>query len=269
MKLIILPLFFLIGCGINTKTNSSKIDKLAEAYSYKLDEFDIISSSQEAKWPSDYDCDAALWAGLAARAGTATDIKAALDGSGRTTRKPNKDCIVPSESASSTSNDMILGIITGLYYKKDLASLELIFHYGLVNNWVMGYPASMAARVVLKPNNIALLARAIKQLGGHDHQERFIPLSYLPLKDSDYPTHLQFISIALARDTGETNYLTEQTVQATCENNDQDALAAAICGDEAKAVDLLLGDYQYPSYVRGSTNYPLVHWLLVAKLILE
>jgi hypothetical protein len=269
MKILILPLLFLISCGIKPKTESTKLDKLEQAYSYKLDEFDIISTSQTAKWPSDYDCDAALWAGLAARAGTATNIKAALDGSGRTTRKPNKDCIIPSESASTTSNDMILGIITGLYYKKDLASLEAIFHYGLVNNWVMGSPASMVARVVLKPNNIALLARAIYQLGGHDHQERFIPLSYLPLKDSDYPTHLQFISIALARDTGAANYLAEQAVQETCKNNDQDALAAAICGDEAKAVDLLLGDYQYPAYVRGSENYKLVHWLLVAKLILE
>jgi hypothetical protein len=269
MKILILPLLFLISCGIKPKTESNKIDKLAEQYSYKLDEFDIISSTKEAKWPSDYDCDAALWAGLAARAGAKTNINAAITYEGRTTRKPNKDCLVPSESASTTSNDMILGIITGLYYKKDLASLELIFHYGLVNNWVMGSPANMVARVVLKPNNIALLARAIKQLGGHDHQERLIPLSYLPLKDSDYPTHLQFISIALARDTGEVNYLAEQVVQETCKSNDQDALAAAICGDEAKAVELLLGDYSYPAYVRGSENYKLVHWLLVAKLILE
>jgi hypothetical protein len=164
---------------------------------------------------------------------------------------------------------MILGVISGLHAQGNLPALQAIFQYGKANSWVMGYPAYMVGRVILKPNNIALLARAIKQLGGPEYPERLIPLIYAPLQDSDYPTHLQLVSVILAKDLGEANIVNEQIVQETCDYNTGDALAMAVCGRHNEAADLLLGEYEYPAYVRGSEAYNRVHWLLAAKVVLE
>jgi hypothetical protein len=262
MRLLFL-LVLLSSCGIPNK-KSNEIERLQLAYDNQRMDF-----SSTAGWPSDVDNDGSLWAGLAARAGLSVNVAAAVQANGRVTRRPFKDSIIPDESASSISNDMILGVIAGLLYQKEAKVLESVFNYGKVNSWVMGYPVYMAGRVVLKPNNIALLARSIDHLGGPAYQERLIPLIYVPLQDSDYPTHLQLISFLVARDVGEANYINELIVQETCNYNQDDALAMAVCGRHDRATDLLLGDYQYPSYVRGSGNYQRVHWLLAAKVILE
>lgn len=262
MKFPYFLLFVVLSLGCGTKHKTDKIDELKRAYSVKLIDF------ASPGWPSTEDNDGSLWAGLAARAGLNVHVVAALQG-GRVTRRPFKDSIVPQESASSFSNDMILGVVSGLHAQRNLGALQSIFGYGKANGWVMGYPTFMVGRVVLKPNNIALLARAIKQLGGPDHQERLIPLVYVPLQDMDYPTHLQLVSILLARDLGIDSVFSELVVQETCSYNEQDALAMAVCGRHDIAADLLLGDYQYPTYVRGHLNYQRVHWLLAAKIILE
>lgn len=252
---------FVFSCGQKQKTD--KIEEVKRAYASNLVDFDYPG------WPSTEDNDGSLWAGLAARAGLNVYLRAAVQPTGRVTRLPYKDSQVPSESASSVSNDMILGVISGLYYQRNLESLRAIFEYGKINSWVMGYPAYVVSRVVLKPNNIALLARTIKQLGGPDHQERLIPLVYVPLQDMDYPTHLQLVSVQLAKDLGVDNIFTEAVVQETCSYNEHDAFAMAVCGQYDKAAELLLGDYQYPAYVRGHPNYQRVHWLLAAKIVLE
>jgi hypothetical protein len=261
--LIILLSIFLLGCGEKPKTVKN-VAKIRAGYDSRQVPFDQI-----AGWPSDHDNDGSLWSGLAARAGMAVDVSAAIQSNGRVTRRPFKDSLVPSESASSVSNDMILGVISGLLYQKKVKTLESVFNYGKVNSWVMGYPAYMVGRVVLKPNNIALLARSIGHLGGPKYQEGLIPLIYVPLQDSDYPTHLQLVSFVVARDVGEANFFNELIVQETCSYNQNDALAMAVCGNYERAADLLLSDYQYPSYVRGSEAYKTVHWMLAAKLILE
>ena len=265
MKYAYLLIFMVLsyGCGLTPK-KSDKIKELKDEYSRRMLSFHSIGG-----WPSDYDNDGSLWAGLAARAGMSVNVGAAVQPDGRVTRRPFKDSIVPEESASSVSNDMILGVMSGLLYQKDRALLESVFTYGKVNSWVMGYPIWMVGRVILKPNNIALLARAVERLGGPKHPERLIPLIYVPLQESDYPTHLQLVSFILARDVGEANILNEVIVQETCEYNQGDALAMAVCGRHDRATGLLLGDYTYPNYVRGSPNYQRVHWLLAAKIVLE
>jgi hypothetical protein len=246
-----------------SKHKSDRLEEVRQAYEAAKVDFDTPG------WPSTEDNDGALWAGLAARAGLNVQVSAAVQPDGRVTRRPFKDSLVPSESASSISNDMILGVISGLHSQGDLRNLQAIFQYGKINLWVMGYPGYMVGRVILKPNNIALLAKTIKQLGGPEYPERLIPMVYVPLQDSDYPTHLQLVSIILAKDVGEANILNEQIIQETCNYNTQDALAMAVCGRYSEAADLLLGDYEYPAYVRGSQAYNRVHWLLAAKVVLE
>lgn len=258
---LLIILVFAFSCG--TKPKPDQQNELSKRYSESLYPFGTF-----AEWPSDHDCDAMLWAGLAARAGFTVDLSVGMTPEGRPMRRPGHDCL-PGESAATTSNDMILGLLAGLHAQRNLGLLQTLYGYGKSNSWVMGTPIHMIGRVVLKPNNISLLARTIKHLGGPSYPEWQIPLVYVPLSDMDYPTHLQLVSIMLARDVGETSVLNEVIVQQTCSYNQDDALAMAVCGDFRRATELLLGDYQYPGYVRGSEAYKRVHWTLAAKLVLE
>jgi hypothetical protein len=272
MKLLLILLTLLISCGKKEETKPTKdsLDQLSALFQQKTLEYIEVTKSHQANWPDDNECDGALWAGLAKRAGQSLSLKAALQEDGRPTRKPFIDCIVPTESKATTSNDMISGLILGFLYAKDFSSLKGMYNYGNSNKWIMGFPKEFVSRVYLRTNGQSLIARSIYALSKEDLPQRNFPLVYTPIADNDYPSHLQFIGMLIAKDLGDLSYSNELIVQETCQSNKEDAFANFICGDKAKATDLLLNpDYVYPPYVRGDQNYKLVHWLLAAKLVLE
>ena len=73
--------------------------------------------SYESGWPSLNDCDAALWAGLAAT-GYPVDLSLAFD-EGKPYRRPSHDCYQQGNSHSTTSNDQITGLLWGIWVTQD------------------------------------------------------------------------------------------------------------------------------------------------------
>lgn len=270
IRLLLLSLF-LVGCGrLYPKTPPSPPVRvtLEEAYATRLAAFREATADKLAGWPSDTDCDGALWAGVARRAGADwVDVAQALQDDGRPTRRPGSDCL-EGESAATTSPDMETGIMLGLSAAGDATSLERLFQYGLLHSWVMGTPEYRVDRVLFRPNGISLLARTILRLGGPDHGERELPILYTAGVE-DFQAHLLFLSMLLQHDNGDTSFVHETVVQAVCQANPADALGQAVCGNGAAAAALLLAPYESPSYVRGADLNAAAHWLLAAKVALE
>ena len=267
MKLIklITPSIFslLLACGQKGHPATQNVDALRDMYSQKLNE--LKSASQG--WPSEVDCDAALWAGEARRGGADwVDMAKAIQPNGRPTRQPNKDCGPPpygtNNSAATTSNDMMVGIILGLEYSRDVDSLKKLWSYGSDHNWIMGYPENELGRVLFRQSGVGILAQAIYKISGEDHPQRIIPNPPIPV-NADYEEHIQILATLTEIDLGRRPIL-----PVTCSSRLDDALIQAVCGSSDKAAGLLIGDYQYPTYVRGSENYKLVHWLIAAKIAL-
>jgi len=266
---ILLFSFLFLGCG--DALNVVYREQLQEKYDSKLAELHEKTKENIGGWPSDIDCDAALWAGVARAAGADwVTVSAALAPDGRPTRRPYADCEIPHESRTTTSNDMITGIILGLVTEKNVPALHALWQYGYERSWIMGYPEWFVARVYLRPNGVALIARGLHLLSGGEinYPMRFSPVLYGPT-DADYATHLTLLSRLIQKKVGGPSYGTEIAELLLSKVHYQDALAQALAGNSGIAAALLLNDYQSPSYVRGHENYHLVHWLLAARIALD
>jgi len=261
-----------IACGKEgDQVEQSLRDRLAAQYTSKLAELRQISAEHIAGWPSDHDCDSSLWAGVARAAGADwVEVDAGVRPDGRTTRRPLRDCVVPDESATSTSNDMITGLLLGLTTSKDVTTVHKMYRYGEENNWIMGYPEYYVSRVILRPNGITLMARILYKLSGgeRDYTIRLAPMVYGPT-DGDYESHLALLSRYMEQELGGPQYGAEWVEAYLAKNFPKDALARAVNGEYQAAAELLTGDYTPPSYVRGHHSYPLVHWLLAARIVLD
>ena len=264
-------LFISVACGKPQKGSPSLRDKLAGQYANKLEELRDLSREHIAGWPSDHDCDSSLWAGVARAAGAEwVEVDAGVRPDGRTTRRPLRDCVIPDESATSTSNDMITGLLLGLLASKDETTVHKMYRYGEDHNWIMGYPETYISRVLLRPNGITLMARILHHLsgGGRDYIIRHAPMVYGPT-DGDYESHLALLSRYMEQELGGPQYGAEATEQYLAVAFPTDALAQAVAGKYMMGALLLTSDYKSPSYVRGHPSYHLVHWLFAARIILD
>jgi hypothetical protein len=262
-------LSFNVSCGGGLLGPTKEI--LKEQYNNKLEDLREKTRENLAGWPSDHDCDAALWAGIARAAGADwVQVSAALDSHGRPMRRPYSDCSTPDESRTTTSNDMMTGIILGLVEEQNVSALKSFWDYGYTRGWVMGYPEWFLARVYLRPNGVSLLARALHQFsnGTISYPMRFSPVLYGPT-DADYATHLILLSRLIQRKVGGPSYGMDIAEQIVAARHSTDALAQALAGNSILAAKLLMNDYKAPSYVRGHENYELVHWLLAARVTLD
>lgn len=235
-------------------------------------------------WPSDHDCDAALWAGLARAAGaTWVDLDAGLANNGQPLRRPasQPECYAEGASRSTISGDMILGLTIGAALSGDVDFLSKIYRYGEVHQWVMGEPWPEAVgEVWIKPSLRGLIARSLCHTTHDLHcpSSRFWPQLYTRLTE-DFTVHLQVIAMYLDGYLGDDLAFVDLRLDAIWRlkqlrfEHPKDALIAALygrySGDHGPAIQLLLDpDYLYPSYVRGAEQYKLVHWLLAASVVL-
>ena len=268
-------LFLLLGCA-TTQPSRGDLISLRAKYNEKLEELRKNSESHLAGWPSDAECDGALWAGIARAAGaTWVDVTAAVQPDGRPTRIPYGDCGPGSlgynnGSATTISNDMLTGIMLGLYADNDSQTAKMIWTYGYSHNWTMGYPEYYVSRVLLRPNGISMLARLLYHTsnGEYDYTARFGPILYGPVAE-DFEGHLMLLGRYLGDKLGGPQYGMEIAEFVGAKYRQGDAFAQAVAGEYSRAAALLLGDYQSPSYVRGHPNYHLVHWLFAAKVTLD
>ena len=273
-------LFFLLvaglfGCGRETLSPEQRVQLEAE-YDRRLSELRTASLSHTAGWPADNECDGALWAGIARAAGADwVDVSAAVQPDGRPTRMPFSDCGPHDKgynggSASTTSNDMITGIMLGMFSTQDTYTAKLLWDYGYSHGWIMGYPDYYISRVLLRPNGITLLARLLHYTssGTYDYAARFGPVIYGPVKE-DFEGHLILLGRYLEKKLGGPQYGMEAAEQLLAHYRPNDALAQAVAGETGKAAKLLLSNYKSPTYVRGHSSYHLVHWLFAARIVLD
>lgn len=261
--------FLFLGCGDALPLVSREL--LQDKYDKNLQILEELTRDNLGGWPADHDCDAALWAGVARAAGAHwVNVSAALAANGRPMRRPYSDCSTPDESRTTTSNDMITGIILGLVEAQDVTALHALWDYGYERGWIMGYPEWFLSRVFLRPNGVSLLARALYKLtdGRTDYKMRLSPVIYGPT-DADYATHLILLSRLIQKKVGGPSYGFDIAEQLVAKRHPSDALAQALSGNSNVAAGLLLNDYNHPSYVRGHENYKLVHWLLAARITLN
>lgn len=275
-------LFFLLaagifGCGGETLSSEQRAHLQAE-YGLRLNELRTASLTHIAGWPSDEDCDGALWAGIARLAGADwVDISAAVQPDGRPTRRPFSDC-GPHDlgynggSATTVSNDMITGIIAGMYASgsADTYTAKRLWDYGYSHSWIMGEPNYYVSRVVLRPNGITMLARLLyyTSQGRIDYAARFGPILYGPATE-DFEGHLMILGRYLQSKLGGPQYGMQVTEIVASHYRPNDAFSQAVAGNSAKAARLLLSHYKSPSYVRGHPSYHLVHWLVAARIALD
>lgn len=259
------------ACGHEKAAGPVLITELEQMYAAKLLQLRNATQQNIGGWPTDHDCDGALWAGVARAAGADwVDVSAALRPDGRPTRRPLRDCAFPDESRATTSNDMITGILLGLQASGDSDSVLRLYRYGEENNWIMGYPEWYLSRVLLRPNGVTLLARVIYQLSGgqRDYAIRLAPVVYGPVQ-ADYEQHLVLLSRIIEQRAGGVQYGMSIAEKLLANAAPTDALAQAVAGRYMLAASLLTSDYQSPTYVRGDDTYHLVHWLLAAKIVLD
>ena len=224
MRIITIFLICLfLGCG----SNSKKVDPA------DLDEgLDLIAKKKVALlkerldpvsgWVSHRDCDSLLWNGKLLAVEAFFDIVkidvAEYASNGRYNRREFPPCYDTTKdhpdqgSASTISNDMLLGLMIGLYTTKNLEALKRLAEYGEKHNWVMGDPfPKRADRVVLRPNGIGLLGRMLFALSNGDISKtyRHWPSLY-NVPEKSYQRHLTALGIYIQGEVS--TYLKEDPV---------------------------------------------------------
>jgi hypothetical protein len=257
------------------------------------------ASDPATGWPSATDCDGTLWAGLACAAGAPVDVAQAEYAPGVLHRRPASvgACWTPEDgdvgSKSTVSQDMATGYVWCLWRRGDRAALARLADYGEAHaetlagqplGWVLGEPYPQeAARVVLRPNLIGVIGRALESLSAGTDQRsyRTLPALYPPVEDG-YQRHLQVLGILLQGETANHNpslFLDidgdmlrrlHEAADAHPEDALYQAALAVYTGDYAAPTARLVDPaYQPPDYVRGAPAYGLVHWLFAAKTVLN
>lgn len=298
MLYLVFTLLFWTACGYFTtkKPAEPKQTRFAELQA-RFDDRLASTDFGETGWPSPEDCDGLLWAGMAKAAGLQVDLHLAEYEAGRWHRRPPPACWDGEDkgSKSTISNDMLIGLLWGLWRDRDTAALTRLANFTQANDFVMGEPfPEMASRVIMKPNVALLLGRALYSTthGQDDRPWRKFPPVFLPVTQ-DYEGHLQALAIALLGEINES--LARQSLDATYSQNLLDINQAALTrlqalaeaepdnplynavigiytGDFSKAISLLLDDETpLPTYVRGKDPlaYGRVEWLFAARLILR
>lgn len=233
------------------------------------------ASDKATGWPSAVDCDALLWAGLAAAVGAPVDIAQAEYSPGEMHRRPRPPCWTPDGgdqgSKSSISRDMLLGYLWALWERADVGAMQRLASYGEEHSWVMG--GGDPARIGMGPNLKGLLGRMLEKVRGGTRDYRLLPTTYLP-GGKDYERHLAMLGLLLEGEVKGGLYQAELAALEAVADDHDDALASAArgsySGDMTRALELLLSDaYAPPSYVRGAAAYRHVHWLFAAEIVLR
>lgn len=316
---LVLVLGFIGGChiidGDRTETadpnQNPRLGELREVFASKKAALEALLDGDG--YPGRDDCDLTLWLGEACYAGIAVNLDLVEYAPGYVGRRPLPACWTQKGgdqgAKSSGSNDMQAGYMLCRWKEKNLGAFQRLAERGEAHKvylpipgWVMGDPyPEMASRVVMRPNGIGLVGRALFQLSGGQDDRSYRKWQSLYGPGADFERHVQAVSIltdglvmeALRKGgqdatadgkppTGTDFALLDVTMNeldalknyaaAEPENYFYQAVLSRYSGETDKAAELLLNlGTPVPSYVRGAHQeaYELIHWLFAAKIVLE
>jgi len=202
MLRFVIALLLTLSCGTPpNKVKHTPIEgsqRAALTDKYKLYST-LTASQQDAQGFTHTEaCDSLLFTGLLGSGIGPTntiDLPAARDNLGAWHRRPlaYPECY-PDGAASTTSRDMLLGVMWYSYSNKRLDIAQDLWSYGMTHNWVMGQ--GDVSRIYFTPGLQATLAELIYRLGGENHAvARNIPQIYS--QNTGYQAHLDLLHIGL------------------------------------------------------------------------
>lgn len=157
-----------------------------------------------------FGCDSLLFSCLVGCVpGINVNVWAAFDGEKWHRRPVSQGCCYPKESASTTSRDMLVGLLFFAYVNKDLAISESIISYALKHFGVMG--KGPLSRTLMTPSLLSTAAWVSYRLGGPSRAWlRWIP--YIGSKNvADYQAHIQVLHLLLRQRLGATRSVEAST----------------------------------------------------------
>jgi hypothetical protein len=251
---IVSSLFFLIACGSSPDNKEQPHNIPLSQLQAKRDIYVSLLERQryEAGFISN-DCDAVLFNALVATAVDGIDVGAAQDSDGRWYRRASQDCFRNGESASSTSRDMLMGVLWWGLETEAITELVATWTYGIDNQWVMG--EGDISRVILTAGLQATLAEIIFVLGGDDHSFfRKLPQLWPPGLDG-YQAHLQSLHIALRGRIPTLGGISDTMLKRVVEHRERSPNNAFFQfvehrftdGDQQEAINILLNENWFPA----------------------
>ena len=288
MNIIPVVLVLIFGCGSNRgetrEPDPTPVEKLRAMYVSEL-------MNYGGGWPSETDCDGSLYAGKAAAGGAMVDLRRAYDDKYQPFRRPTHDCYAEFKekgegfgSKSTVSNDMLLGLLHGLWFNRDRETVESFMTYARSVDYIVGQAElNVFTRVVMTPNLMVLYHTALYILSNREHNSQWVGREVSLFKtDKDWVANLQAMQILLWWDMHQAESIPTRTVGDNWDELTADmrqkwpesALFAAVdgiyTGSFDEALRLLLAG-SCPTYVRGKDRERLCHaeWLFVARKVLD
>jgi hypothetical protein len=253
----ILLLLCLTGCALFKPQEVKPIEpSLNERFTTKHENYlawSITRNSSGNTWIKDTKCDGLLFTALWAVAGGTADIELGEGEAGRWYRSPEHDCY-PTQSGSSISRDMFVGLLIWVWDNKRLDILERLIAYGKANKnkwgiWMMG--DGPESRVGIRPNLQATIFMMTHAMGGEDNKLRHVPQAWsTDLKG--YPVHLQALHMYLrAKVRGKMTLVDLNILIGYLNKHPNNAMLSALVhkytdGDFTHAIKILMNTQLFP-----------------------
>lgn len=246
-RLISLLLVLLIGCGKTHPSTVASNSQIAALTPIR----DVYRSLSAETVDSDgfiipLDCDSLLFSSLlAVGRNQPINIEAAQVSPGQWYRNPQH-----TGCDSSTSRDMLTGLIVYFYHFHRLDLANELYDYGKEHDWNVGIGSDVSNgfKTVMTPGLVALLAEVVYSLGGPLHPEKDLPNIYNTTPG--YESHLSLLAISLI---GEMRPITESelsVLKTIATLNPMNPLAQALLhkftdGNQDIATKLILSIYPH------------------------
>lgn len=153
VSILLLTLLALAACSSGSREVKPNNEPLADILEVRDTYLSLLPEVQHEHgfiYSHDSDCDSLLFTGLVVASGGSANYRAAQDHRtpGRWYRTPYQDCYANSQSdngsgrksGSTTSIDMLAGLLWAAYSLRDLGIANDLISYGKKNLWFMGYP---------------------------------------------------------------------------------------------------------------------------------
>ena len=220
--------------------------------------------------------DSLMFSGLYSAGGGRVNLKEAQDEQGRWWRRPlyYKNWY-PSQSASTISRDMMLGVFWHIWARQDHEAALKTFRYGYKNHWIMG--EGDVARIYLTPGLQATLAEIIlktpiarERLSRSELIRCWIlskkPQAW-PTKLRGYQLHLDLLHIALRGELlGSIDRSMLSSIEDARDRERFNVMALALYakyvdGDVDATADVLLNKQYWPDLRLPTSVDRYEHWL--------